>query len=110
MSASKVRGRSVLDLSKTSVDRQFKAVDKACIIRGKECDGLSNLFRFANPARRRGARGRGREIVDLRRSHTQRSIVARGRNNARADRIDADVAALQIHAPSPRKVAYRGLG
>ena len=55
----------MLDLSKTSVDRQFKAVDKAGVVRGKERDGLGNLFRLANPARRRGTRGRGREIVDL---------------------------------------------
>src|ERR1700730_18742710 len=100
--------RMASDLRHAPVDNQFGTVDEAAVIRGEKHDGLGDFIRFARAPQ--GDRGRhvGRESLDLLLGHATR-LVSRGYNNARADRIDADLAVLQIGGPAAGQVAQCGL-
>jgi hypothetical protein len=102
-------GRS-LDLALTAVDEEFTTGDVTTFIGGEEGDRFGDLIRGSRSAQRNGRSDGLSVVVLLLFRHPKACVVARRRNDARTDRVDADAPALQVHSPIAGKRAYRRFG
>ncbi len=91
-------GRS-LDLAQTAIHEEFTAGDVTAFVGGEESDRFGDLIRGSRSAQRYG-RGDGPDVVvQLLFRHPKARVIARRRNDARTNRVDADALALQVHGP-----------
>src|SRR3984957_141566 len=99
-----------LDLALTAVHEEFTAGDVTTLVGREERDRFGDLIRGSRSAQRNG-RSDGLDVVVLLLfPHPEACVVARRRNDARTDRVDADALALQVHGPIAGKRAYRRFG
>ena len=79
-----------LDLPLTAVDEEFNAGDVTAFVRGEERDGFGDLIRGSRSAQRNGRRDGLDVVVQLLFRHPKAGVIARRRNDARTDRVDAN--------------------
>src|SRR6218665_1227240 len=105
-----MRGKNeqLLDLRDAAVDEQLDAGDVAAVVRGQERDGAGDFVRRSSTLQG-NAGGALLELLDLLLVEAQLG-VAPGGDEAGADGVDADAAALEIHRPRAGERAHRGLG
>ena len=88
------RHRSSLDLALTAIHEEFNTCYVTAFVGGEERDRPGDLIRGSNSAQRNG-RDDGLDIfVQLLFRHPEAGVVARRRNDAWTDSIDADAFAL----------------
>ncbi len=92
-----------LYLSQATIDKQLNAIHIAAVIGGQKRDGLRDLIGGAGPPQRYTADLVLHVLIDLFLRHSERSVIARGRDKAGANCIDPYVALFQVHAPGARK-------
>src|SRR5579871_5246302 len=98
--AEEARVTGTSNLGDAAVDEQFRAVDKAGVVRGEEQDGARDLVGLADPA--------SRDIRRHPRLHpfrlgaaAKKPVEAGGVDRAGAHDIDADAPALEVEDPVP---------
>src|SRR3989441_3468835 len=97
------------DLGHAAVDEQLDAGDVAAVVRRQEQRGLRDLVRVAHPTQRNRPDHVLLELLDLLLAQPQ-AVEARRVDRTRADRVDADLAGLEIDRPAPRERPHRRLG
>ena len=98
----------VSDLRCAAIDKQFDAGNEAAVIGCEEQGSFRNFVRPAYPPQRYG-RGEARlELLGLLLILYQ-AIEARCVDRTRTDRIDTDLAVLEIGGPAPGERPHRGL-
>src|SRR5580704_4315749 len=105
----RMAGRS-LDLAQTAVYEEFNAGDVTALVGGKERDRFGDLIRGSRSAQRNGRNDGPDVVVLLLLRHPKACLIARRRNDARTDRVDADALTLQVHGPIAGKRAERRFG
>ena len=103
-------GLLLLDLALTAVDEEFTAGDVTAFVGGEERDRFGDLIRGSRSAQRNGRNDGLDVVVLLLLRHSETGVIARRRNDARTDRVDADALALQVHSPIAGKRAERRFG
>src|SRR5580704_208488 len=98
------------DLGLTTVDEEFTASDVTAFVGGKERDRFGDLIRGSRSAQRNRRCDGLDVIIHLLLRQTKAGVIARCRNDARTDRVDADTVALQVHGPIAGKRAKRRFG
>src|SRR3954469_25779387 len=97
------------DLGRAAVDEQLDARDVATVVRGQEYDRLGDLVGGTDPAEGSGFGRLRLHLPDLLVAQAQFVLVAGRDDRARADDVDADVAALQVDRPGPSERPQRRL-
>src|SRR5262245_39183828 len=100
-----VSGWCVSDLREAAVDEQFCSGDVACVVGGEENHGFGDLFGCTKPSERHRIGDHFPALcADFRRG--QKIVEARCVGGARAYRVHADTARLQVCRPGPRERAH----
>src|SRR5579862_2211120 len=92
-----------LYLSQTAVDEQLDAGYVAGVVGGQEQNGLRDFIHAAGTAKGNLVDRALYKLIDLFLRHPKRGVVARGRDDARTDRVHPDLALLEVYGPGARK-------
>src|SRR5215472_3837517 len=97
-----------LHLCDAAVHKQFRPGDVAAVLGSEKNDRPGDFIGRAKPAERNAGENR-LQTLSARSCGRQRVIESGGVGEARAHRVHADAALLQVRRPDPREATYGGL-
>src|SRR5215468_1111580 len=98
-----------LHLCGSAIHKQLRPRDVAAVVGSEKNDSPGDLIGRAEPAERNAGENR-LQTLSARSRGRQHVVESGGVGEARAHRVHADAALLQVRRPGPREATYGGLG